>query len=192
MLDCIDIAIFIVDKNLQIFYSNHCGDQLLALRDGLQMRHGRLLGSLPNETFLMTCLVKKILQKSLLEHIAPPMPLQGLVLSRPSLRRPLELAAKRLAKTPDEEDHFLFFVSDPERAVRGSLSLLKNIYDFTPAESRLAFLLMNGHTLDSAAHKLAVAKETVRKQVQNLFSKTRTNRQGELVRLLVRGVFRIN
>ena len=53
------------------------------------------------------------------------------------------------------------------------------------AEARLAVLLCGGRTLSDAAQELAVSQETLKTQLASLFQKTGTNRQAELVRLLL-------
>lgn len=63
---------------------------------------------------------------------------------------------------------------------------LAEIFQFTPAECRLAELLAKGHTPDVCATQLGVSITTVRSQLRALFRKTGTERQAELVRLLVR------
>jgi DNA-binding CsgD family transcriptional regulator len=46
---------------------------------------------------------------------------------------------------------------------------------------------MQGHSLEAAAGLLRVKKDTVRKHLQAIFSKTRTSRQADLIRLLMMG-----
>jgi DNA-binding CsgD family transcriptional regulator len=62
--------------------------------------------------------------------------------------------------------------------------LLMRIFSLTPAEARLAALMVEGKSLEAAAEKLAVKRETARNQLKAIFAKTETNRQGQLVALL--------
>jgi DNA-binding CsgD family transcriptional regulator len=61
------------------------------------------------------------------------------------------------------------------------------LYGLSRAEARVAALLAQGHRLDETAQILGVAYETVRKHLKQIFSKTGTDRQAELVRMLVGG-----
>jgi DNA-binding CsgD family transcriptional regulator len=54
-------------------------------------------------------------------------------------------------------------------------------FGLTPAEARLAVHLVTGESLRSAAAKLSISYETARSQLKNIFNKTGTGRQAELV-----------
>ena len=54
-------------------------------------------------------------------------------------------------------------------------------FDLTPSEARLALHLVTGETLRSAAAKLSITYETSRTSLKNIFRKTGTCRQAELV-----------
>jgi DNA-binding CsgD family transcriptional regulator len=62
----------------------------------------------------------------------------------------------------------------------------KRQFGFTPAEARLASLLVDGKNLRSAATALDVSYETARGTLKALFQKTATHRQTELVIKLIR------
>ena len=61
---------------------------------------------------------------------------------------------------------------------------LSQAFDLTPAEARVASLLVEGRSVNSTAQRLGVAPNTVRKQLKSIFFKTGTHRQGELIALL--------
>lgn len=63
---------------------------------------------------------------------------------------------------------------------------LKAQWGLTSAEAQLAQQLMNGRSLDEAARRISVTKNTVRTQLRSLFMKTDTHRQAELVRVLLK------
>jgi DNA-binding CsgD family transcriptional regulator len=62
-----------------------------------------------------------------------------------------------------------------------SIDLLRCHFGLTPAEARLALHLIAGETPQSAALKLNVSYETARSHLKNIFNKTGTHRQAELV-----------
>jgi DNA-binding CsgD family transcriptional regulator len=64
------------------------------------------------------------------------------------------------------------------------LSLIRHLS--SPAESRLAAMLLEGGTARDVARRMALSYQTVRNQLKSLFEKTGTARQSELVKLLVR------
>ena len=63
-------------------------------------------------------------------------------------------------------------------------SIAEKMFNFTPAETRLASLLASGASLESAAQELFVSKNTIRTHLQRIMSKTGCNRQAELTVLL--------
>ena len=72
-----------------------------------------------------------------------------------------------------------------------SIDLLRRHFGLTPAEARLALHLIAGETLRSAEAKLSITYETARTHLKNIFSKTGTCRQAELVVVLVTALPRV-
>src|SRR5262249_54185864 len=62
-----------------------------------------------------------------------------------------------------------------------SIDHLRSHFGLTPAEARLALHLVTGETLRSAAAKLTISYETARSHLKNIFKKTATCRQTQLV-----------
>jgi len=71
------------------------------------------------------------------------------------------------------------------------IDLLRCHFGLTPAEARLALHLVAGETLRSAEAKLSITYETARTHLKNIFSKTGTCRQAELVVVLVTALPRV-
>ncbi|TFZ02164.1 helix-turn-helix transcriptional regulator [Ramlibacter henchirensis] len=63
--------------------------------------------------------------------------------------------------------------------------LLYAVFGLTPAECRIATMLAEGLSLKQIADAQGTQHETVRKQLRSIYQKTSTNRQPELVRLLL-------
>lgn len=74
---------------------------------------------------------------------------------------------------------------DPATAAAVDPSLLYAVFGLTPAEARIACLLAEGLTLKEIARQQGTQHETVRKQLRSIYIKTATNRQPDLVRLLL-------
>lgn len=62
---------------------------------------------------------------------------------------------------------------------------LKKLFGITPAEYKVALLLLEGYVPKEIAKKHAVNSDTIRKQLQSIYKKTSTNRQSDLVKLLL-------
>ncbi|SDO50330.1 DNA-binding transcriptional regulator, CsgD family [Aureimonas jatrophae] len=58
---------------------------------------------------------------------------------------------------------------------------MRTAWGMTPAESRLAVLMLKPMSLQDASRHLGISIETARTHLKALFAKTQTNRQAELV-----------
>lgn len=83
----------------------------------------------------------------------------------------------------------LLIVSKPWEPPQDAAARLVR-FKITPAEARLATALMEGHSLEDYARDRGIAVPTARNQLQSLFEKTRTHRQGELIVALLNEVTR--
>jgi DNA-binding CsgD family transcriptional regulator/plasmid stabilization system protein ParE len=79
------------------------------------------------------------------------------------------------------------FIGDPKRLSGDPVDVMKELYGLTPSEARLALLLTSGCSVRVAARRLGTKLSTTRSVLKNVFSKTGTNRQSDLVRLLLTG-----
>ena len=73
-----------------------------------------------------------------------------------------------------------------------SIELLRCHFGLTPAEARLALHLVAGETLRAAAVKLSITYETACTELKNIFNKTETCRQAELVIVIVTALPRLH
>ena len=76
-------------------------------------------------------------------------------------------------------------VKDPNQRTEILPETATQIFGLTPAEARLAIELSSGQTLEEIAEKQEINVSTVRAHLKKIFQKTDTNRQAELVRLLL-------
>jgi len=79
----------------------------------------------------------------------------------------------------------MLFFYHPGSAPPIDVTLLAAAFGLTNAECRIAAMLAEGMSLKQIAETLGVQHDTVRKQLQSVYKKTATNRQPELVRLLL-------
>jgi DNA-binding CsgD family transcriptional regulator len=84
----------------------------------------------------------------------------------------------------------VLYVADLEQGVLRRREVLRELYGLTEAETQLVELLCQGSSLDEAAGARGVTLNTARSQLKQVFAKTHTSRQSELVRLVISGVAR--
>ncbi len=70
----------------------------------------------------------------------------------------------------------------------GSPERLRRIYGFTPVEAEVAARIAAGMRLPAISDALGITIHTVRGHLKQLFVKTDTHRQPDLVRVLVTGL----
>jgi DNA-binding CsgD family transcriptional regulator len=70
-------------------------------------------------------------------------------------------------------------------ASRPDPALLADFFGFTPAESRVASLLMQGKTVFDVAKSLFITENTIRNHLKHMYAKTMTRKQSELVHTLL-------
>ena len=73
---------------------------------------------------------------------------------------------------------------DPAQKPREPTELFASLYGLTPAELRIANRLAAGEKLSVIAEKLNITYETARVHLRNIFDKTETTRQGELIAMM--------
>ncbi|WP_151960811.1 helix-turn-helix transcriptional regulator [Acinetobacter bereziniae] len=74
---------------------------------------------------------------------------------------------------------------DPAYSPLVDLYLLHVAFKLTSAESKVALMLLEGYFPKEIAQKNKVNLDTIRKQMQSIYKKTGTNRQSELIKLLL-------
>jgi DNA-binding CsgD family transcriptional regulator len=82
----------------------------------------------------------------------------------------------------------VLYLADLEQGVLRRREVLRQLYGLTEAETQLVELLCQGSSLDEAAGVRGVTMNTARSQLKQVFAKTHTSRQSELVRLVISGV----
>lgn len=78
----------------------------------------------------------------------------------------------------------IVFLTPLTRNVSPPPELLKALFDLTPAEARIASMVIDGNSVDVIAKTNIVSVNTVRTQLKSIFAKTGVERQSELISLL--------
>lgn len=118
---------------------------------------------------------------------------EGLSVTRPSGRSKLGVLVRTVPMGRWSESRqrpaLVVYLRDPEsNIVQPSHELLRRLFGLTRMEAALAMLLAEGNTLDEAAEKMDVRRNTARTHLRSIFCKTGVTRQTMLVRLLLNSV----
>jgi DNA-binding CsgD family transcriptional regulator len=76
-------------------------------------------------------------------------------------------------------------IVDPERRPIPAPDMLRQLFGLTKSEAAIAHLVLNGEGLGPIEEQLLLSRDTVKTHLRNVFQKTGTHRQAELVRLLL-------
>jgi DNA-binding CsgD family transcriptional regulator len=101
---------------------------------------------------------------------------------RPLLAYPGRLSS--MVCNPLADCQAMVVLVDPNKTKTIKSSTLRHVFEMTEAEARLATLLGAGAALEDACEQLKIAKDTGRNHLKNVFEKTGTHRQAELVIML--------
>jgi DNA-binding CsgD family transcriptional regulator len=178
-------AVILVDERGRVVRMNRRATEIVAQGDGLLVHHGVLRGMRPADTAALHRIIGEAVHREPCNGYAAGV---GLRLERPCRRWPLTALVTPLrAHRSPSNGHAVavVFVSDPEHAPAIDTGMLRQWFGLTPAEARLAVVLAQGHSLAEALDRLGVGVNTARTQLKTIFGKTGTNRQAELVRLLL-------
>lgn len=187
-LNRLGLGAIVVDGRGRPLITNRVAERLLAQGDGLTVGGGMVCGGTSTATARLQAAVTDVVREAQATQRTRS---SGLRLERPSGARPFDVIVVSLATPPTaavaDRPAAIVFVADPERTHVAPERLLRELYGFTPAETRLAMVLAAGKSLGEAAESLGVSRNTAHSQLTSVFAKTGTGSQSELVRLLHRG-----
>lgn len=186
-----DIGLVLVNRDGRVVFTNAAA---LAMAEqgqghGLRLAGGMLAASKLADTWRLQAAIEHVVAR----HGAAPAndDAHVVALTRPG-RRPLVAAVlpgDRTAASGDEVAAIIHIV-DPEQDLRRYVEPACKLYDLSPAETRFACLLAEGMSLSDAAVALKVREQTARSYLKQIFLKTDTNRQAELVWLMLKSSVR--
>lgn len=181
LLDAIPLGVLLANNGAQIQFTNHIGQEILDEKDGLFVERSYLTTPAPKDTNRLRKIIARVAAAGV---TSARMPVGVLRIERPSFSRAwmivvIPVAADFGAGSPMAA----LFVSDGERSPSVPPEIIEKMFALTPAESRLLVGLVDGYSLDEAAELYGVSKNTLRNQLNQVFRKTDTSKQSELVRL---------
>jgi DNA-binding CsgD family transcriptional regulator len=107
----------------------------------------------------------------------------GAILVDESARKVLPLRAETAWLT--QRPVAIIFVEDPKIVALPSQEDIRVLFDLTRAQSALAREILRGDGVQAAADRLNIARATARTHLLEIFQKTGTSRQAELVRVIL-------
>jgi DNA-binding CsgD family transcriptional regulator len=185
-LDAMSIAAFLVTGKGRVRHMNQRAAAYLQSGDGLLLAGGRLAAESSNESAQLESLIAGATSSG--RNSLEAVPGGAIRISRSCIHSTLQvtvLPAPENNQIIDGDSCALVFVSDPSSPPRPRTTLIRQLYGLTPAESRLADLLMEGLEVRDVAERLRMTVGTARFHLKRVLEKTGTHRQTELMRLML-------
>jgi len=179
-------AIFLLDATRRVVFMNPVAEVLQAGEDGLRVAADglHLTATLEEEQ------LQALIRQAMISPQRGASPRGGVMRgSRMSGKRPYGIWVVALAQVPAALTLFrpavLVLISDPERPLCPPARHLRTLFEMTEAEARLAVSLASGEPLRRAAEELGITYGTARSRLTQVFEKTGTRSQSELLRVLL-------
>jgi DNA-binding CsgD family transcriptional regulator len=186
-LDRIPTGLLLLDSRRKILLSNRTARSISEQADGFDLSNGT-----PE---LYRRGDKEVLDRLIDQAIDPPDSSGGggvMAITRRSGQRPFTVLVASLLDSQQEstlgDAVVALYISDLEGGSAHRAEALRTLYGLTKAEAELVDLLCEGLPLDEAALHRGVTTNTARSQLKQVFVKTSTSRQSELVRLVLAGL----
>jgi DNA-binding CsgD family transcriptional regulator len=186
-INMLNFGILVVDREARVTFANHFAKDLLQSHSCLSVHTHPSANTLQSAGSLNRRLRRAISSR---EHTADgylALPAEGdkslIVLVVPC--RSDEIGASG-------ETSSILFVSNPTADPDVDLRPIADLYGLTGAETRLLEAILKGQRVGKYAKHAGITLNTVKGHLNQLFRKTRTNRQSELVlRVLANSAFRV-
>jgi len=189
-IDRMLVGTVILDQTGAILKSNAVAHEMLEEGDGLLAANNTLRAAHPVEN--------RELQRLITQTIggpadgASPGVAEAISISRKAGRGKLGVVVRGVPHAEWSEGNrrpaVALLIRDPERRTEASRETVRRLFELTPAEASLALALADGLTLDEAAERLKIRKNTARAHLRAIFAKIGVTRQTTLVRMLLSSV----
>ena len=184
LLNHLPIALFVIDKNMQILETNNQADQIISDNKYLRSINGQIHTTVKNNSEKLHKSINKAIGHS-------PTGSYGHAISIEDYSE--EGNDLMLFITPISCDEILeiprvaLFVSQRKTQPVVLPPQIASLYGLTGKEIEITAFLVQGFSIKEIATSTDVTVHTVRSQVKSIFSKTNTSRQAELVSLVLTG-----
>lgn len=175
-----------LDENGEIMMINAEAQAILDQKDGIRRVGNVLKAEYPGEDALL-----QQLTSSALAGCTPRTQafIESFSITRPSGRNKFGMLIRSI-EAGEWSDAWkrpkaVVFFRDPEHQDTMSAGVVRRLFGLTQAETALTMHLVNGLTLDEAAERLNISRNTARSHLKLIFSKMGVARQAELVRIVL-------
>ena len=186
VLDHFSVGVILADARGRVLSMNATAQAIADQQDGFTVNRSGVYADTQQETTSLRTMITEAAQPA---SGATGQRSGALTLTRPSMRRPFWVLVAPLRISRAEPDvgptMVAIFISDPERRHEIPAAAFERFFGLTKAETRLLEALVNGKSLEEASEEFQVSKNTLRTQLHQIFRKTNTSRQSEVIKLVL-------
>lgn len=191
IFDLLPFAVFVLSRSGEVIMMNGAAEQIVTNMDGFSLKYKTLV---PVQSW------QRAEFRSVFRNVVDP---DGatqheavMKIFRKLEKRPLEVFITSLRnkgsicrqKPRSFEPAGIVLVCSTDVRVQVSADALMDLYALTPAEARITTELVRGKRISEIAKDLSLSEQTLRGELRNVFQKTETNRQAELISVILAGV----
>lgn len=183
-IDRFDFGVVLLDPDVSPWFANARAQRLLDAGDGIR-RAGHAIAATDFDDAIR-------LQTAIRHDSASADSFHVLLLHR-TRARPLIAVVASLGCQRDvwSKPATALYLLDPDRDMGAMVTALCRAYGLTATESTLAVHLVGGATIENAASRMHIQTQTARAYLKQVFAKTGTHRQADLVRAILSGIVHI-
>lgn len=183
-LNMLATGIIFLGTDGEVLVMNQRAEEILNCRDGLLLAQGKLVAAIYGESTSLRAAIGGAVRTGNGRGLSAG----GTMLISRQQGRPLSVTVAPLREfnpTLSQRPAAVVFLSDPNRNLKNPADSMQSCYGLTPAECRLAMVLLEGRSLKESANSCGVTHNTAKSQLKSIFSKTQVQRQSELIRVLL-------
>lgn len=179
-LDCLEAAVFVLDRDTRIQFTSAAARRLLE-EGRLSIRNGQLCSAIGGETATLRRLVRQCVEVSSIGPSQMTFHRLGDVEDALCLA---VVAARRPGEARLDQPFVMLFASKPCAPSLPDTRQLRSHFGLTYSQAKLAIEIAKGEGLRACTQRLGIAMSTGRSHLKQIFQKTETRRQAELVRVI--------
>ncbi|TWT11517.1 hypothetical protein [Reyranella sp. CPCC 100927] len=185
--DWLSLGVVLLGATGKLIHANASGSAILAQGDGLMRSVAGLRAARGDDDKRLQALLAGARQTTL-NGVGVHGAGGHLSVSRPSGKRAYAVTVAPMGRsvgTGRDSPAVLVFIADPDATPAIDPVALEQLFDFTPAEARLVLALVSGVPLPAFSHQTGLSYNTVRTLLARAMTRTETNSQLQLVRLVL-------
>ena len=190
-IDCVDFGILLLDRSSSVSFANRAGRRMLEQAEFLRWSGDRIAGVEMRDSLALQVAVQHAIDANVSGAALQQAPVLALRSPGGGTRMIVAVVPATTPAVSADTVAAVVYLLDPSIDATKQLQPVCRLYRLSTVEGRLACLLAGGESLREAATAMRIKEPTARGYLKQIFSKTDTNRQADLVRVMLTSVLRM-